>query len=72
MKRIARIVGGFGLIAVGVALLVLPGPGLLTMLAGLILVGNEFKWAANLVTWAKEKAAKLRGIETSRPPESDD
>lgn len=72
MKRIGRVVAGFALILAGMALLVLPGPGILTILAGLILVGSEFKWAANIVIWAKEKAARVRRIDGSRPSGTDD
>lgn len=72
MKRIGRVVAGFTLILVGIALLVLPGPGILTILAGLMLVGSEYKWAANLVAWAKKKVASVKGIDGSRPSETDD
>lgn len=33
------------MIVIGAALLVLPGPGLLVMLAGLIILSLEFEWA---------------------------
>ena len=41
-KRVAALVGGGLLLVVGVALLVLPGPGLLLVLAGLIILANQF------------------------------
>lgn len=67
MARLARIVGGFGLIIAGIFLLVLPGPGLLTILGGIILLANEFTWARGIADWAKEKAARLQGKEDERP-----
>jgi uncharacterized protein (TIGR02611 family) len=69
LRRTTRIVAGSGLILLGVPLLVLPGPGLLTIFAGISVVSNEFEWASKVVDWTKEKAARLRG-EDERP--SDD
>jgi uncharacterized protein (TIGR02611 family) len=42
------VVGGFALVALGGLLLVLPGPGLLVIAAGLGLLSLEFRWAAQL------------------------
>jgi uncharacterized protein (TIGR02611 family) len=42
------VLGGFALVGVGVLLLVLPGPGLLVIAAGLGLLSMEFRWAARL------------------------
>jgi hypothetical protein len=53
MTRIARVVGGFILIIAGMAMLVLPGPGVLTILGGLALIGQEFAWAQRIVDRVK-------------------
>lgn len=45
IRRVAVTVVGVVLIAVGVLLLVLPGPGLLLVLAGLVVMANEYPWA---------------------------
>jgi hypothetical protein len=42
------VLGGFGLVGLGGLLLVLPGPGLLVIAAGLGLLSLEFRWAARL------------------------
>jgi hypothetical protein len=42
------VVGGFALVGLGGLLLVLPGPGLLVLAAGLGLLSLEFRWAARL------------------------
>jgi len=39
---------GFVLLAIGVALLVLPGPGLLVIAAGIAVLALEFPWAERL------------------------
>lgn len=72
MKRAAKVVGGFGLIIGGIPLLVLPGPGLLTIFAGISLITSEFEWASNVSGWAKAKVARLGGSESSRPSELED
>lgn len=57
---------GSVLLAVGVAALVLPGPGLLLILAGLVVLASEFEWAARRVDWMREKAldAAEYGVQT--------
>ena len=44
--------------APGIAMLALPGPGLLVIVAGLSILGAEFAWAARLRDQAKDRAAK--------------
>lgn len=43
--RLARVTAGFTLLPVGVALLVLPGPGIPLVVGGLALLEPEFQWA---------------------------
>lgn len=59
-KRISRVAGGWALLAVGAALLVLPGPGLLVIAAGLGLLATEYEWAARLLRSVKERIAAVR------------
>jgi uncharacterized protein (TIGR02611 family) len=56
-RRLAVVVAGFALVAAGMAMLVLPGPGLLVIIAGLALLAREFVWADRLLQTAKAKAA---------------
>ena len=46
--RALIVLGGFALVGVGGLLLVLPGPGLLVIAAGLGLLSLEFRWATRL------------------------
>lgn len=46
--RILIVCGGFGLLAIGGLLLILPGPGLVVIAVGLGLLSLEFRWAAAL------------------------
>jgi len=45
VRRVVVAVVGFLLLCVGIALLVLPGPGLLVIAAGIAVLALEFPWA---------------------------
>jgi Putative transmembrane protein (PGPGW) len=59
--RAARVTAGFALLPVGLALLVLPGPGIPVVVGSLMLLEGEFDWAgrarSRLITLAKRGAA---------------
>ena len=45
-KRIAVTVVGGAVVAAGLAMLVLPGPGILVVAVGFAILGTEYAWAA--------------------------
>lgn len=49
IRRLIIAVVGFTLLAVGAALLVLPGPGLLVIALALAILATEFIWARRLL-----------------------
>jgi hypothetical protein len=55
------ILAGFALLLGGIAMLVLPGPGLLVIIAGLALLAREFVWAERVLEQAKRRAASGAG-----------
>lgn len=55
-RRVAIFVAGVAVTAAGFAMLVLPGPGLLVIIAGLSILAIEFAWAARLRDQAKDRA----------------
>ena len=61
MARIARIVAGFTLIIAGAFLLVLPGPGIVTIVAGLALLAKDLAWAGRLAQWAQVRFESVLG-----------
>jgi hypothetical protein len=67
IKRATRIAAGSGLVLIGIPMLVLPGPGLLTIFAGITVVSSEFEWAERVVERVKEKTARLRGEDERSP-----
>jgi uncharacterized protein (TIGR02611 family) len=67
-RRIAVGVAGFCLIAVGLLLLVIPGPGLLLIVAGLAVLAGEYVWAQRALNFARRKAAEAKDRVLRRPP----
>ena len=59
-RRVIKIVVGFTVLAGGVAMLVLPGPGILTIMAGLAILAAEFLWARRLLDKMKDTARDAR------------
>jgi uncharacterized protein (TIGR02611 family) len=55
-RRIAITVVGVVVVLVGLALLILPGPGWLLIFVGLSILGTEYVWAQRLLRIAKEQA----------------
>ncbi|WP_167143109.1 TIGR02611 family protein [Canibacter zhoujuaniae] len=51
--RILVIIVGVIVIIAGILMLVLPGPGWLTIFLGLAILGSEFAWARRLLTWTR-------------------
>jgi uncharacterized protein (TIGR02611 family) len=51
--RIAVTVAGSAIIAIGIVLLPLPGPGWVIIFGGLGLLATEYRWAAAVLAWVK-------------------
>jgi hypothetical protein len=66
-KRALALVGGGLLLAVGVALLVLPGPGLLLVLAGLLVLSSQFPSVDKYVDPVQDRAMKAAEDSVSSP-----
>ena len=66
VKRLALETLGWLLLIGGVAALVLPGPGLLLMLAGLALLSQQYDWARRRLDPLKQRALQTAadGVET--------
>ena len=66
-KRFLTILFGFTLLALGIIMLALPGPGLLTILLGLGILAAEYVWARRLLDKMKEQGLRLRDVFLPRP-----
>jgi hypothetical protein len=64
--RLALIVVGWLLVLLGIAALVLPGPGLLLLLAGLVVLSQQYEWAERRVDPLAAKAFEVakQGVST--------
>jgi Putative transmembrane protein (PGPGW) len=59
-KRFLKILFGFTLLVLGVAMLVTPGPGWLVIALGLGVLAAEFVWARRLLDHLKEQGDRLK------------
>jgi uncharacterized protein (TIGR02611 family) len=65
-KRIAVTIIGFAVLLAGVAMLVLPGPGIVVILAGLAILATEYVWAERMLAEAKRRAMQAKDAVTRR------
>ena len=65
-KRIALEVAGWALLVLGIVAIPLPGPGLLGVFAGLLLLSQQYEWAEKRVEPVKMKAllGAAQGVES--------
>lgn len=55
LRKTAVFIAGMAVIIAGIILLVIPGPGLLTVAAGLLILSTEFEWAERHLNNVKKK-----------------
>jgi len=65
-RSIVTVVGLLILLG-GIALMVLPGPGILLVVVGLAVLATEYAWARDLLGTAKEKAVKAQEEAVASP-----
>lgn len=61
-RRLGTAVLGGALLGVGAALLVLPGPGLVLVVAGLSVLARQYEWAHRLHTRALARVRPRRAV----------
>jgi hypothetical protein len=59
-KRVAVTIAGVLVLIAGAAMLVLPGPGIVVIIAGLAILATQYVWAERLLKVAKEKANQAK------------
>jgi len=59
---------GVSLLVAGVAMLVLPGPGIAVILLGLVVLAREFSWARRVLDWTRHRALRLKDQAKARMP----
>lgn len=58
-KAIVALAGGT-VLALGVAMLVLPGPAIVVIPCGLAILATEFVWAERALAWCRSSWGKVR------------
>ena len=59
-KRLIKVVMGFTVLALGCIMLVTPGPGIVTIVLGLAILGTEFVWAKKLMKRFEKEAVNVK------------
>jgi len=67
-RRIAVAVVGGTVLAIGVALLVLPGPAFVVIPLGLAILGAEFAWARLWLRKVRQRSSDLFNMFRGGPP----
>lgn len=67
LKRFAATILGAALLVLGLAMMVLPGPGILVIVAGLAVLATEYVWAQRLLKRAKSQAEKVQDAAVASP-----
>ena len=62
--RLGRMALGFVLVLAGLAMMVLPGPGLVAIAGGLVILSRDFVWADRALRYVRSKAP---GMEAEGP-----
>lgn len=65
-RRVSVLVAGLAVLAAGIAMLALPGPGVLMLLVGLAILATEFAWAERALDRSTTSAAGAAASLTSR------
>lgn len=69
IRRIVVATVGFTLLIAGVLMLILPGPGLVVILAGLTVLATEFHWARRVkrrvIVWVRKRTKRKQAKETT-------
>ncbi len=73
-RRVGVTIVGFALLVAGAALLVLPGPGIPLVIAGLAVLATEYVWAERALNLARRRAqqAKDKVLRRSRSEQEEE
>jgi tellurite resistance protein TerC len=72
LRRLIVAVVGFTVLAIGVAMMILPGPATLVIPAGIAILATEFVWARRLMNRFQEELKKQKERLAKRRNETPD
>jgi Putative transmembrane protein (PGPGW) len=61
-RRLVVFVVGITVLLLGIVLLIAPGPGLVTVAAGLVILATEFVWARQVLKRFRREGGKVRDL----------
>jgi uncharacterized protein (TIGR02611 family) len=67
IRRVVVTVAGVAVLGLGVALLALPGPGVLVIALGFLILSSEYEWARRYFETARRKASELADQAVANP-----
>ena len=71
IRRVVVATVGSTLLIAGVVMLILPGPGLVVILAGLTVLATEFHWARRVkrrvIVWVRKRARRKQAKDMTPP-----
>ena len=68
LRRVVVAVIGFTVLAIGLAMVVLPGPAIVVIPLGLAILATEFVWAKRLLDKARATIARKESGKKEAPP----
>lgn len=70
VRRVAVTIAGITVLLVGIAMIVLPGPAIVVIPAGLAILATEFLWARRILDRLKSGARHVKDKLSRKPEES--
>jgi hypothetical protein len=67
IRRVVVTVAGVAVLGLGIALLALPGPGVLVIALGFLILSVEYEWARRYFEMARQKASDLADQAVAKP-----
>ena len=67
MRRVGVTIVGVAVLGLGIALLALPGPGVLVIALGFLILSSEYEWARRYFEKARQSAADLADQAVAKP-----
>lgn len=68
LRKLVVLILGCSVVAVGVVMIVTPGPAIVVIPAGIAILATEFFWAKRLLAWVRERITR-RLNSTAKTPD---
>jgi uncharacterized protein (TIGR02611 family) len=65
-KRLIVTMTGFSVLAIGIAMIALPGPAVIVIPVGLAILATEYVWARKLLDTVKQRIMQMKSRDSSK------